>query len=632
MNTTNGADDGVPPAPPDRPILAEGGPKQSSTPSMHCDENPVTKIIFQAKIDVIRNRNDDQPLPIKALMIDILLQHQRVDPTFHFLPTEDGSNAGVLTTASDIPNNDTEMKKYIKEMRDVENRNNGKTYSVVFFVKIASTMTTGMMKRDSGFYKWLTTKNIFIRPFPFTKTFDVVNTGFISHMNGTLHNRDKINATIQTALKTHYPQLEVKLVPTTIKHGPDKKTITQVVSLQADRKQLNEAREALAHVFTLSANHLPKDIFFVPSPANGMIKQELFYALVNAHHEHMANIRSFAISGVSNLNAKIMVQDTTDETSSVMSTLKQAILTAKVPGTTTDIFSSIETTSFSDSDGRFLLLTEKKHIGAAEYMIDELIQYIKNNPDVNNETTIPGDEIRRTNRVNVSNHFNGYNDFLGSKVPQMVASNPSPNAWHKRRETTPLAYNTDHFPALPNKNVRSENRVNESPTEANTDDSVLVDLDVEMAKERAYNKKCLDELKDEFNQEIQRLKMEFKETMEKSEKQMQTMLQEHTKEITRQSGEATTLLTTQNSNLSEQMSSIMKLIQGITSEGQHQNSPARKQQRIHSDGTPMDEDTPATPPATTPSAKFIPYHLRILPPASPDSLPKRNGSAGRRNK
>jgi hypothetical protein len=157
-------------------------------------EKPVTKIIFQAKIDVIRNRSDTQPLPIKALMIDILLPHQCVDPTFHFLPTEDGSTARVLTTASDIPNNDVEMKKYIKEMRDVENRNNGKTYSVVFFVKIESTMTTGMMKRDNGFYKWLTTKNIFIRPFPFTKTFDVVNTGFISHMSGTLHNRDKINA------------------------------------------------------------------------------------------------------------------------------------------------------------------------------------------------------------------------------------------------------------------------------------------------------------------------------------------------------------------------------------------------------------------------------------------------------
>ena len=167
--------------------------------------------------------------------------------------------------------------------------------------------------------------------------------------------------------------------------------------------------------------------------------------------------------------------------------------------------------------------------------------------------------------------------------------------------------------------------MSKSSTNANTNhDSFLVDFDTEMAKERAYNKKCLDELKDEFNQEIQRLKTEFKDTMQKSEKQMQTMLKEHTKEITCQSGEMTKLMTTQNSTLSEQMSQIMKLIQGTFSEGQYQNSPARKQQRIHNESTPMDEDTPAT------LTKFIPNHLRTSPPASPDSLPKRYDSAGRR--
>ena len=47
----------------------------------------------------------------------------------------------------------------------------------------------------------------------------------------------------------HYPNLEVKLVPvTSIKHGglDEKQCITHVVSIQqADRKQLNAAREGL---------------------------------------------------------------------------------------------------------------------------------------------------------------------------------------------------------------------------------------------------------------------------------------------------------------------------------------------------------------------------------------------------
>jgi hypothetical protein len=62
-----------------------------------------------------------------------------------------------------------------------------------------------------------------------------------------------------------------------------------------------------------------------------MIKQELYYELVNAHHEQMVNICSFAISGISNLNAPMLVQDNTDTNLSVPTTLKQLILNAKLP-------------------------------------------------------------------------------------------------------------------------------------------------------------------------------------------------------------------------------------------------------------------------------------------------------------
>jgi hypothetical protein len=65
-------------------------------------------------------------------------------------------------------------------------------------------------------------------------------------------------------------------------------------------------------------------------------------------------------------------------------------------------------------------LTDKKKIGAApEHMIDELIQFIKTNLDFNNETTILGEEIQcAKNRVNITQSFTGYNNFLESKVPQ----------------------------------------------------------------------------------------------------------------------------------------------------------------------------------------------------------------------
>jgi hypothetical protein len=58
----------------------------------------------------------------------------------------------------------------------------------------------------------------------------------------------------------------------------------------------------------ISAANIPKDIFFVPSPSHGVVKCELYYALMNMHHKHMAKIWSFAISSIFNLNALMLAQ------------------------------------------------------------------------------------------------------------------------------------------------------------------------------------------------------------------------------------------------------------------------------------------------------------------------------------
>jgi hypothetical protein len=88
----------------------------------------MTKFVFQAKIDVNRPRTETRPLRLKALLIALLIHHQSVDPTFHFLPTEDRSTAGAITKASDIiPNTKEHMKAYVKEMKDIDSRNSSQS-------------------------------------------------------------------------------------------------------------------------------------------------------------------------------------------------------------------------------------------------------------------------------------------------------------------------------------------------------------------------------------------------------------------------------------------------------------------------------------------------------------------------
>jgi hypothetical protein len=75
MNKMNGIKDGVPNAPPPDPPPHVDSVQNLPTPmSVHVDESPMTKFVFQQpKIDVNRPRNENKPLRLKALLIALLL-------------------------------------------------------------------------------------------------------------------------------------------------------------------------------------------------------------------------------------------------------------------------------------------------------------------------------------------------------------------------------------------------------------------------------------------------------------------------------------------------------------------------------------------------------------------------------
>ena len=603
MNGNKVPNNGVDNVPPDPPTLTPVDPKPPTPPPMRMDESPITKFKFQAKIDVNRERSDNTPLRIKAILIKLLVEHQKVDPTFHLLPTEDGSTASAITKATEIPNSEEKIKDYVKEMRDSDNRNNSKYYTVVFYIKIASSMTLGMMKKDTDLFMWLRNNNIWIRAFSFTTTYDVVTAGFISNMHGGIHNRDRVNNVLQKALKEKYPHLEVKLVPTTIKHGREdtNKRITHVVSLQADRKHINEAREALVHIFQVSSHSLPKEIFFVPSPVNGMIKTDLYYDLVKSHHESMADLRSFAITGIANLQTPMTAQDSKDINSSVATTFEKIILTAKVPGTEQNIFSSIEPTSQSETEGRYLLLTNKTHLASAEYMIDELLKYVANNPEIEFELSFGGEVARRANQIKVSNTFHGYTDFLASKVPNTITTNPAQNAWNKRREQTCMDYDEDNFPALDTTKKARISNDDTNTTETNSTKptvSVLVDFEMEMGKEREHNEQRLNEVKNEvkkaFAEELEKMKTDILKQIhsatEASENRMLDSIRTHIGDILKHSEAAVKRVEDKASELNDSILEMLKT-NGLIPKG----NPATPRKNVDIDMHDATAANPITP-------------------------------------
>jgi hypothetical protein len=83
---------------------------------------------------------------------------------------------------------------------------------------------------------------------------------------------------------------------------------------------------------------------------------------------------------------------------------------------------------------------EKIKISAAEQMIDELVKYILAHPKLSDMMIIPGQVIHCANHIQVSNAFDGYANFLVSKVPATLTINPAKNAWHRRCEHTRMDY------------------------------------------------------------------------------------------------------------------------------------------------------------------------------------------------
>jgi hypothetical protein len=400
------------------------------------------------RVDVHRPTTDTSAFPIKAFLTDFLSVLKAADTNNVLLPVDDTSPDGVLSMESDIPTGDT-IRKYVTGIQSLPMPKQTSNTSIIrFFLRISATAPLWQLKRNTTFYSWLKEKNCFLRTHGFSTTYDVAAAGFLSKMSPTYHRRDTINKVIQDTVKAKAPHLEIRLVPRSIPYGKDAaKTSVTAVEVQVDRAHVNQVRELMVEIFANKPSTIPQDIYFVPSPANGAMPFELYYQHLSIHHHYTADLRSFAITNVHDLQAQLTLTDTqTGDQTTV--TFEHAILTAVAPDTTDRLFVSIEPTKTTQTEGRYLLVTTRTHLDAAQKYIDAAIP---NTTAANmaritkNETT----SITRANRIATSSRFQSYATTLQQMVPSTITTNPPPiNAW-KRRSTNPTLNLTDaNYPAL----------------------------------------------------------------------------------------------------------------------------------------------------------------------------------------
>ena len=457
------------------------------------------------------------------------------------------------------------------------------------------------MKNNIGFFGWLKRNRYFIRTYGFSSTFNAVSAGFVCKMSPTIHRRDTLNALIQAAVKAKAPDLEIRLTPNTINYGKGtEKTSTTLLEVQVDRNHLEKTREMMIDIFE-SEKQLPPELYFVPTPTNGTMSYDLYYQHIRIHHQHVHDLRSFPITNVGNLQATITVDN--PDGSKRETTFEEAILTSVSPGTPDQkLFYSIEPTSASDSEGRYLLVTHKSTLDAAIQYIDNVFQHMTTiAPDNMARIMRSTTPVTRANRVATSERFQSYAKKLATMIPNTITtSTPPVNAW-KRRPPTILDLDTDDFPALDaSKKARTSattttDNSSSSSTDA-TESLTMVDLD-ELTRAQQTMKTDLQKEIEAMRQATaamqQQLKMEFETAMQQLELRVET----NTNRMIQTLGESLHQAVAQqvasiNANIQENNAYLLQAltdqISNLTAPSIH--SPPRKMQRDSLSPDPDDDN------------------------------------------
>ena len=573
------------------------------------------------RIDVNRAANDSTPFPVKPFLKDLLFELQKVQTNSTIVPIDVNNTGGIISLATDVPSG-AALNKYVSGFQDSPSNNNKTVRSIRFFLRIITPSTLSALKNNTGFFGWLKRNRYFICTYGFTSTFTAVSAGFVCKMSPTIHRRDTLNALIQAAVKAKAPDLEIRLTPNTINYGKGMdKTSTTLLEVQVDRTHLEKTREMMIDIFD-TEKQLPSELYFVPTPTNGTMPYDLYYQHIRLHHQHIHNLRSFPITNVGNIKATITVDNPDGSKSDI--TFEDAILTSVSPDNPNQkLFYSIEPTTASVSEGRYLLVTHKHTLTAAIQYIDTVFQNMTSLAPDNMARIMRSDTpVTRANRVATSARFQTYAKHLANMIPNTITTlTPPVNAW-KRRPPTVLDLDADAFPALdPSKKPRMDTATHHDTSSSSSTDTTesltMVDLDEITRAQQTMQKdlkKEIEEMRAATLTMQQQLKAEFETAMQQLELRIET----NTHTMIQTLGDSLHQAVAQqvasiNANIQENNAALLQAltdqINNLTAHPTH--SPPRKMQRDSFTPDSDDDDFYLQPKTNVPTGAAIPTLARL---------------------
>jgi hypothetical protein len=412
------------------------------------------------------------PIPyVTSFFTNLLL----ADPKAQLL--SDDPAVASITKPSEIPK-DAKINHFVGAPQSVGAR---KQYA--FFLKYRSTKSLSQVKHENPqMMYWLKQKRVWVVPHSHSSMY-TTNIGFIHGMHPTFSNRDMLKNTLAPYMETVEVQL---VVESDFYYKNNVRFDTMVVKIQVDSDEADYARDLIAKAFFDEdfladiSNGNPKcQLDFIPSIQKQVMGRDAYRAALDSHRKLNANLISISISGV-----KLTDTPTKVDYLGEPYTFPEMIMTIK-DNNGIPYFTSIEPTTKSESEGRFLLLTTKDKLEEAESGIDIFFDYF-HQKNYNATMARDGERIKRTSYIEptrFSRSFAGHNKKYQMDPNDTDTAGVRKNAWMNKRSPQ-IVYDTD-FPAWvggqpSEKKARKNQTQQQKPKETDTLGTTTSDENTEM--------------------------------------------------------------------------------------------------------------------------------------------------------
>jgi len=393
-------------SPPYRP------PNHGTSPGTLSNRNP-TGAEVSIKLSTIKistPATTDGAVLTSKITSDLFEAFLKKDSTIKIHPGKDSGLTQVIARSNEIPHDASNIPAYMTNLQFDHQHNRN-----FWFITISSTESYFDIIQDPYVKAWTRAKQV--RTWLHTHSSQTVSRiGFVHGHVSRLGSR----IALQTKLDPFFKTIEYSLTPATeyVYHN-EKKVFVDVTYIEVDRNDVDDAALCAAVAFQ---DRKLGTLKFIPYIRRGIMEKDPYRNAVYDHYQKCQKYRAVSISGAlfgDSNSTKILTN------AGESKTIHQVILEDIVDADGKPIFTSIEPTTRSESEGRYLLLTCAPD-KIAKDKFDEFLTWLDNKNYQVHFTKI-GFKLARTHAAKhkeVSNYASSISTEFAARPPSFSSVVP----------------------------------------------------------------------------------------------------------------------------------------------------------------------------------------------------------------